>query len=90
MAFSELVDHIRLDQGPGREVPGFDPENANEQARYLFLLEAPGPKALQTGYVSLNNPDPSARNFRRQLSKAGIEAQEIAIWNVVPWYLAGC
>lgn len=87
MAFSELIDHIRLAQGPGREVPGFDPENANEKARYLFLLEAPGPKALQTGYVSLNNPDPSARNFRRQLNKAGIEAKDIAIWNVVPWYL---
>ena len=87
MTFAELVDQIRKEQGLGCEVPGFDPENGNEQARYLFLLEAPGPKAVQTGYVSLTNPDPTARNFQRQLREAGIGKEDIAVWNVVPWYL---
>lgn len=87
MTFAELVDQIRKEQGLGCEVPGFDPENGGEQARYLFLLEAPGPTAVQTGYVSLNNPDPTARNFQRQLRVAGIGKEEIAVWNVVPWYL---
>ena len=87
MTFSEIVSLIREEQALGSEVPGFDPENGNEQARYLFLLEAPGPKAVQTGRVSLNNPDPTARNFQRQLRQAGIGAEDIAIWNVVPWYL---
>jgi uracil-DNA glycosylase len=87
MTFAELVDGIRKEQALGREVPGFDPDNGNEQARYLFLLEAPGPKAVHTGCISLSNPDPTARNLRRQFHQVGIEAEDIAVWNVVPWYL---
>ncbi|MBI5331850.1 MAG: uracil-DNA glycosylase [Betaproteobacteria bacterium] len=68
-------------------VPGFDPKNGNERAKYLFLFEAPGPKAVQSGRVSFENPDPSARNFREQLEASGITREEIAIWNVVPWYI---
>ena len=87
MTFAELVDQIRKEQGLGIEVLDFDSENGNERARYLFLLEAPGPKAVQTGYVSLNNPDPTARSFQRQLRQAGVAREDIAVWNVVPWYL---
>jgi uracil-DNA glycosylase len=87
MTFADTVAQIRAEQGLGIEVPEFDPDNGNEQARYLFLLEAPGPKAIQSGYISLNNPDPTARNFRHQLSHTGIEAEDIALWNIVPWYL---
>lgn len=87
MTFTELVDQIRKEQALGCQIPGFDPENGNERARYLFLLEAPGPKAVHTGYVSLTNPDPTARNFQRQLREAGIGSEDIAVWNVVPWYL---
>lgn len=87
MTFSALITQIKKEQGLDHEVPGFDPQNGNELARYLFLLEAPGPRAVQTGYVSLNNPDPTARNFRSQLSRASITSDEIAVWNVVPWYL---
>lgn len=85
--FSTLIERIQTEKGANYQVPRFDPNNGNENARYLFLLEAPGPKAMQTGYVSLNNPDPTARNFLRQMHQAGISAKEIALWNVVPWYL---
>lgn len=87
MAFPELIKQIKEEQGLDHEVPEFDPKNGNEAARYLFLLEAPGPRALQTGYVSVDNPDPTARNFQAQLGEAEIEAKDIAVWNVVPWYL---
>lgn len=87
MAFPELIKQIKEEQGLDHEVPGFDPKNGNEAARYLFLLEAPGPRALQTGYVSVDNPDPTAQNFQAQLREAGVEAKDIAVWNVVPWYL---
>lgn len=87
MNFADLVHQIRVDRNLMREVPGFDPENGNEQAKYLFLLEAPGPKALQTGRISFDNPDPSAKNLREQLKEAGILRKDIALWNVVPWYL---
>lgn len=87
MNFTDIVEQIRTDTGLSTEVPAFDPENGNEKAKYLLLLEAPGPKAVKTGYISFDNPDPSARNLREQLTASGFVRDEIAIWNVVPWYL---
>lgn len=87
MNFAELVHQIRTERSLTTEVPGFDPNNGNEQAKYLFLLEAPGPQSLLTGKISLDNPDPSATNLREQLAAASMHRKDIAIWNVVPWYL---
>jgi uracil-DNA glycosylase len=88
MNFTDLVNRIRKERNLTiKEVPGFDPKNGNERAGYLFLLEAPGRKAVQTGQISFDNPDPSARNFKEQLAAAGITREEIAIWNVVPWFI---
>lgn len=83
-----FVQKIRSEQGLSTEVPGFDPLNGNENARFLFVLEAPGPKAVKkTGVISFDNPDQTASNFREQLESAKIERSEIAVWNIVPWYL---
>jgi uracil-DNA glycosylase len=82
-----IVERIRSEQGLAREVPGFDPSNGNERARFLLLLEAPGPKAVESGFVSLDNDDNTARNLRKQLQQANIARDEIVLWNVVPWYL---
>jgi len=82
-----FVGKIRSEQGLSDEVPNFDPANGNENAKYLFILEAPGAKAIKTGMISFDNPDQTAANFREQLRQAGIDRSEIAIWNVVPWYL---
>lgn len=87
MNFANLVDQIRTERNLTSKVPGFDPENGNECAKYLFLLEAPGPKAVESGKISLDNDDPSARNFRDQLRVACIGDEELALWNVVPWYI---
>lgn len=84
---SSFVSMIRADRGLLREVPDFDPNNGNEAARYLFVLEAPGPRAVATGFVSFDNPDQTARNLRDQLKDAGINRKDIAIWNIVPWYV---
>lgn len=81
------VNKIRNERRLSSEVPEFDPKNGNENARFLFVLEAPGAKAVKTGYISFDNPDPTAKNFKNQLHEAGIDRSEIAIWNVVPWYL---
>jgi uracil-DNA glycosylase len=56
-------------------------------ARILMLLEAPGPKAVKTGYISRRNPDPSARNMLALLAEAGIEDCDVLLWNIVPWYV---
>ena len=87
VSFDQLVKRIRNDRKSTDKVPGFDPKNGNEHAKYLFLLEAPGPKGVRTGVISFENPDPSAANFKKQLAAASITRQEIAIWNVVPWYI---
>lgn len=84
---SQLVSRIRTEQALTNEVPDFDPANGNGQGKFLFLLEAPGPGAIKTGLVSFDNPDPSARNLKDQLEEAGIDRKEIALWNVVPWYI---
>jgi uracil-DNA glycosylase len=86
-SLNKLVDKIRADKGLDDQVPGFDPLNGNDNARILFVLEAPGAKAVETGIISFDNPDQTARNFREQLSQAGIDRSEICIWNIVPWYL---
>jgi uracil-DNA glycosylase len=88
MDFTDLVNRIRAEKNLTREVPGFDPQNGNEKAKFLFLLEAPGPKAVISEKISLENPDPSARNLRKQLETTGITRDEIAIWNIVPWFIS--
>ena len=84
---SLIVERIRSERQFSREVPGFDPQNGNETARFLFVLEAPGPKAVASGYISLDNADQTAKNFRTQFADAGVRPADIALWNVVPWYL---
>lgn len=87
MSLSTLIQRIRTEQNLNCEVPDADPSNGNECARFLFVLEAPGPQAVASGFVSLNNNDQTARNLRNQLEAAGINTRAIALWNVVPWYL---
>ena len=84
---NQFVERIRKEMGPNYKVPNFDPKNGNESARILIVLEAPGAKAVKTGYISFDNPDQTAKNLREQLESAGIDRSEIAIWNIVPWYL---
>jgi uracil-DNA glycosylase len=72
---------------PDDRVPYFDPLDGGTRADALFLLEAPGPKVVESGFVSRDNPDPTARNVRAFLIEAGIERRRVALWNVVPSYI---
>ena len=88
MNFDGLVSLIRAKPGLGKaKVPSFDPKNGNEVAKYLFLMEAPGPKAKTSGIISFENDDPTANNLKKQLNEAGIDRRDIALWNVVPWFI---
>jgi uracil-DNA glycosylase len=84
---SSYVQAIRIEKRLSVEVPDFDPNNGNETAKYLFILEAPGPKAVKSGYVTFDNPDLTASNLKSQLQAAKIDRSEIAVWNIVPWYV---
>jgi uracil-DNA glycosylase len=78
---------LRAELGDSYQIPGFDPQDGGVDARALFLLEAPGPKAVVSGLISQDNPDPSARNMARLLAEAGFHRGDVVLWNVVPWYV---
>lgn len=82
-----LVCRLRLLR-PVSHVPTFDPLDGGVLADVLLLMEAPGPKTKETGFVSRDNPDMSADNMRGFLEDAGIDRRRTLIWNAVPWYLA--
>lgn len=80
-ALAEFVDSLRA---RGLDVPDLDPNDGGINAKAVFLLESPGPKAVGTQYISADNPDPSARNMKKLLSEAGFKRSDVALWNVVP------
>jgi len=84
---NSFARQIRQQTGVGRKVPYFDPADGGLNARCLFLLEAPGAKAVESGFVSRNNPDPTASNFFEFNKLAGLPRENTVIWNVVPWYI---
>ncbi|MBU1701426.1 MAG: uracil-DNA glycosylase [Candidatus Eisenbacteria bacterium] len=82
-----FVETIRRQQNCGRNVPYFDPADGGVNAECLFLLEAPGPKAVESGFVSRNNPDETAKNWLLLNAEAGIDRSRTVSWNIVPWYI---
>jgi len=73
--------------GSTAAIPYFDPWDGGINAEVLFLLEAPGPKAVKAGFISRNNPDETAKNFFMLNEEAGIARERTVTWNVVPWYI---
>lgn len=78
---------IRNALGIDYEMPMFDPCDGGINARVLILLEAPGPKAVGSQFISRNNPDRTAENINNLLQKAGIPRADTILWNIVPWYI---
>lgn len=69
-------------------MPWFDPHEAGVEARILLLLEAPGRRAVGSGFVSPDNDDQTAQNMWTLLREAGIDRRrEVVTWNIVPWYI---
>lgn len=46
---SDFLDTIRAKSGSAYDIPCFDPCDGGIEAKALFLLEAPGPKAVNSG-----------------------------------------
>ena len=84
---TDFVEDLRLRCGSEYSIPYFDPSDGGTSARVLFLLEAPGPKAVNSSFISRDNPDPSARNFRFLLNEANLTRENTVLWNTVPWYI---
>lgn len=84
---SRFVRRICREQHCTDCVPYFDPLDGGVRARALFLLEAPGRKAVVSGFISRNNDDETAKNMLGLLAGAGIARRDTVLWNVVPWYI---
>jgi uracil-DNA glycosylase len=82
-----FVQKLRYGMGAGYEIPYFDPWDGGIAAEVLFLFEAPGPQAKGSGFISRNNPDPSANNFFEFNRQIGICRKRTISWNIVPWYI---
>lgn len=82
-----FVGALRDEVGPSAVIPDFDPWDGGIDAEILYLLEAPGPRAVASGFISRNNPDESAENFFELNAEAKIPRKRTVTWNVVPWYL---
>ncbi len=74
-------------QHPEKSIPYFDPLDGGTRARCLFVLEAPGSNAVESGFISRNNNDESAKNFFEINVEAGIPREKTITWNIVPWYI---
>lgn len=83
---AEFVAAMRL-ANADKYIPHFDSCDGGITARVLFLLEAPGPQTMKSGFVSCNNTDQTARNMHALITNAGIKRPEVAFWNIVPWYV---
>src|SRR5258707_58093 len=85
-ALTAFVESVRAEAGEAG-VPHFDPLDGGVGAECLFLLEAPGPQAVLSGFVSRNNPDPTAKNWFELNVAVGIDRRRTMTWNIVPWYI---
>lgn len=68
-------------------VPHFDPADAGDQARVLFVLDRPQEDLFSesgTGIVSVDNPDSSAERCWIERDSAGLH-DGVLMWNMVPF-----
>ena len=84
---TEFVDTLRAEMGSDYKIPYFDPWDGGIAAEVLYLLEAPGAKAVLSGFISRNNPDETAKHFFQLNEQAGIPRKQTITWNIVPWYI---
>ena len=84
---TDFVELIRRETGRGHLIPYFDPADGGTEGQCLFIFEAPGPKAVESGFISRNNPDETAKNFFLLSKEANLRRELTVSWNIVPWYI---
>ncbi|MFS2028726.1 MULTISPECIES: uracil-DNA glycosylase [unclassified Curtobacterium] len=89
-AWARDVEDRRRARQPEIVVPHFDPAETGVRSQVLLLLEAPGPKTVPewggSGFISVDNDDPTAQNLWRTRDEVGLHRGVLA-WNIVPWVL---
>ena len=82
-----FVRQLRDVKGNRYSIPYFDPHDGGSEGEILFLLEAPGPSAKETGIVSRDNPDETAKNILELNFLANLDRKRTIQWNIVPWFI---
>lgn len=82
-----FIENVRKSLNFDDDIPMFDPCDGGVNARVLIFLEAPGRKALDSKFISRNNPDRTAAKINQLLDTANINRKDTIIWNIVPWYI---
>lgn len=85
-ALTDLSDEIA--QEMRWWTPNFDPESGGVKAKVLLLLESPGPRVSDTGFISQDNPDQTAENMSCLLKLSGLDRSSVLLWNIVPWQMS--
>ena len=73
-ALATLRDYVGDLSIRGRDAPAFDPTDAGTDARVLFVLEAPGPKAATgkgSGFISADNNDQTGEAVGKHCDACG-------------------
>jgi hypothetical protein len=85
---NRFVDSL-VAAGPGW-LPHIAPMYGGVHARLLSILRDPGPKTRAdagSGFLSMENDDPTAERISNLFNDAGIGAKDIVPWNAYPWYV---
>ncbi len=86
---NRLVDELR--RGSNHEgVPYVAPMYGGVNARLLSVLRDPGPMTQASGgsgFLCMENDDPTAEALCKLFAGAGIEAADIVPWNAYPWFI---
>ena len=88
-AINRMVDGLRDQDGRGW-LPHVAPLHGGANARLLSVLRDPGPKVREgtgSGFLCIENDDPTAEQQLEAFAAVGIEPGEIMPWNAYPWYI---
>jgi len=86
---NRFIDELGAKDGTGHP-PYIPPMCGGADALALSISRDPGPKAGGTkgsGFLSIENDDPSAERMGQFLAEAGIDYAEVVPWNAYPWYI---
>lgn len=75
---TDFVRTLRTQMGAEYGIPYFDPLDGGTRADCLFLLEAPGAKAVASQFISRDNPDETAKDVFLLSREAGIDRRSMA------------
>lgn len=85
---NQLIDTLRGERDEW--MPYVAPTYGGVSARVLAVFRDPGPRTrgdTGSGFLSLENDDPSAERHLEFVSGARISPSDLMVWNTYPWYI---